>query len=183
MNLAVRLYSDTTNPKGIPSDWVYEVRELGTSTNLPKTGTWQLMTIDEYNTYVATRKSSYDSWEIDYSLAGLIEEKIVEIDKKTQEIIDKGFSYNGKVFSLSSNAQLNWLGLKLGDAENLVLFPVSITTKFDEEYKIIDKDEMKVFYGMGLGYVKSIVDAGRDLKISAKAATSIEELNNIKDNR
>lgn len=63
MNVAVLKYQFVTDkPLNIPDAWPAEVRELGTGTELPSED-WVLMTIEEYNTYLADNQAAYDTWE------------------------------------------------------------------------------------------------------------------------
>lgn len=65
MNLAVKLYSSTTNPLGVPGVWPAQLEELGDSTTLPD-ATWVLMTLEEYNNYITINKPAYDAWFVPY---------------------------------------------------------------------------------------------------------------------
>jgi hypothetical protein len=64
-NLAVLLYSASTNPQNVPGAWPKEIQDIGSSTQLPS-NSWILMTQDEYNSYIATHKPSYDAWYINF---------------------------------------------------------------------------------------------------------------------
>lgn len=61
MNLAVKFWKDVPNPRGIPSDWPAECREIGAATSYP--GGWTIMTLTEYEDYVAYHQAQYDAWE------------------------------------------------------------------------------------------------------------------------
>ena len=53
MNLAVLLYSKVQDkPSYIMPEWPAEIKELGEGTEVPSND-WQLMTLEEYNTYVS----------------------------------------------------------------------------------------------------------------------------------
>lgn len=77
MNLAVRLYSDVSSdlkPVGIPNTWPYQVKELGSGTDLPSDGnTWQLMTKTNYDIYISNYQSAYDTWSHTYYATPLID--------------------------------------------------------------------------------------------------------------
>lgn len=63
MNVAIRTYGDTDNPDHLPASWPFDVRELGEGTTPPTDpGNWLVMTIEDYNAYVAANQSLYDAW-------------------------------------------------------------------------------------------------------------------------
>lgn len=104
------------------------------------------------------------------------------IDKRTGEIISGGFSYGGKVFSLSSQAQTNITNTFL--AKDILSYPVEWNTKDDAEtINISNASELTVFYQTALGTVKAIIDSGTALKNQVRISTTVEELQLIQDNR
>jgi len=105
------------------------------------------------------------------------------IDNRTQELISQGFVYNGSTFSLSSNAQTNWIGLKQASSLGLISFPYDVTTKDDLQHSIIDEADLTAFYATGLGTKSAHVASGRALKILVNAETTIEGVDSIVDNR
>lgn len=119
----------------------------------------------------------------DLSLSEYKDNKIKEIDSKTQELISQGFPYNGSQFSLSSHAQLNWIGMKTADIQDLLTFPMGITTIDDEEYSLVSKTDLTTFYVTGLGYKKAILDSGRSLKVTVGAAVDKAGIDAVQDNR
>ena len=126
--------------------------------------------------------SIYASHE-DLDLSEYKDIKSKEIDSRTQELISNGFPYDGATFSLSSHAQLNWIGMKTADIQDLLTFPMGITTIDDDEYSIQNKSSLTTFYVTGLVYKKSILDSGRNLKVAVKAATTKAEIDLVLDNR
>lgn len=61
MNLAVKFYSQVSNPLNFPGTWPAEVRELGASSTLPDVS-WTLMTTVEYQTYLITHSAAISTW-------------------------------------------------------------------------------------------------------------------------
>jgi len=62
MYLAVKLWRDTPNkPKDMPDMWPSEVKELGTSRELPSPD-WLLMLRADYNRHIAKHIESYNAW-------------------------------------------------------------------------------------------------------------------------
>jgi hypothetical protein len=109
--------------------------------------------------------------------------KNILIDIKTQELISGGFTYNASIFSLSSKAQTNWIGLEQADALGLITFPYNVTTKDDLEHSIISSADLTGFYATGLGIKSAHISSGRDLKQLVNVATTIAEVDAVVDNR
>lgn len=107
--------------------------------------------------------------------------KKADIDMRTRALIASGFTFDGSTFSLSENAQINWSGLN--SAKDAIVYPVSVTTIDDGEYSLVDAPTVSAFFLTGVGVIKSHYDGGRALKIQVEAATTIDEVNNIVDNR
>lgn len=112
------------------------------------------------------------------------EQRFTEIDEKTKELILQGFLYNGKVFSLSLNAQINIEALHSSRLDSLLTYPITYNTLNDlEVYNIPDADDLHLMYFTALGTKKSYVDSGTGLKNSIREAQTISELEEIIDNR
>lgn len=104
------------------------------------------------------------------------------IDTRTGELIAQGFTYDTKTFSMSSNAQNNLLGTFA--AKDALDYPFSWNVKDDSEtYSIADITEMTTFFMTALATKKGHQDSGTVLKSLVTAATTIEELELIIDER
>lgn len=106
--------------------------------------------------------------------------KIKQIDLKTYQLIGSGFIYDGNSFSLSPNAQLNWLGIKA--LETLISFPLDITTMSDSSYTLT-ANNVNTFVGTAVYVVQTALTNGRTLKLAVNAATNQSELDAVVDNR
>jgi hypothetical protein len=107
-----------------------------------------------------------------------------EIDARTEEKIQEGFAYAGKVFSLSGNAQINILGLDNTRNDPALTYPIEYTTiNDDDNYFVADSSEMHTMYLIALATKKNWVDSGTILKDSIRAATTDIDVQNIIDNR
>lgn len=106
--------------------------------------------------------------------------KIEAIDNRTDELIAEGFDFNSKHFSLSLAAQTNWLGLAV--LQGALTWPVGITAGDDTTYSLALAD-LPAFLAAGMGVIKQSIDTGRALKEAAIAATTIEGINAVVDNR
>lgn len=113
-------------------------------------------------------------------LAMTKEEKNAAIDLKTKALICQGFTFDGAVFSLSLKAQINWLGIKTLEA--LTTWPVTITTIDDNSYSLAQAD-LDSFMSQALGTKQSHLDSGRALKVQVNAATTVEGVDAVVDNR
>jgi hypothetical protein len=98
-----------------------------------------------------------------------------KIDEHTQSEILKGFVYNGKTFSMSINAQINWSNILLIPSGN---FPLSLMT-VDEELIQLPVEEKIAFYQASLSHKYSKLQLGHSLKTTVKNLTTVEELNNF----
>lgn len=119
------------------------------------------------------------------TLEGLKEFKYDSIDSRTGALIQNGFEYpasSGQIFSFSSNGQMNLIGAFAG--KDSLSYPFAWNTKDDLiTYQIADSAEMSAFYFTALVTKKSHQDSGSALKALVRNATTIEELNDIIDNR
>lgn len=106
--------------------------------------------------------------------------KNLEIDKKTSDLISVGFTFNGNVFSMSSDAQRNWMGLK--QFSSSLSFPINVSTIDDGEYSLKLSD-LDTFVLTAIGTVQTHIDSGRALKVAVKNATTVAELDAIVDAR
>lgn len=109
--------------------------------------------------------------------------KNAEIDKRTVELINEGFTFNTKTFSLSTEAQIKWQGMKTGSDNGLLTYPVKITTIDDLEDSLADATAVNDFFAAGLSAVKGHLDSGRALKVDVANATTVAEVNAVVDNR
>lgn len=106
------------------------------------------------------------------------------IDARTYELIEVGFQYASKIFSLSQHAQAKMMGVHQVRDDSMLTYPVRWNTKDDLDcYEIADSDEMHLFYMTGVGTYKAHVDGGTALKDQVRAATSKAEVDAVVDPR
>jgi hypothetical protein len=96
-----------------------------------------------------------------------------KIDAYVQAEIFKGFVYNGKTFSMSLKAQINWSNILLIPNGN---FPLSLMT-IDEELVQLPVEEKIAFHQASLSHKYSKLQLGHTLKTTVKNFTTVEELN------
>jgi hypothetical protein len=99
------------------------------------------------------------------------------IDTKSEEKIFEGFLFDGKRFSLSLSAQINWSNLLFLPES---FFPVNLSTKDDDVYSLTYAN-VQLFYQAALNGKNSPLQEGNVLKQQVKAATTKEELDLIKN--
>ena len=180
MNIAVLKYQFVENkPSGIPDEWPAETIELGDGNQLPGEN-WVLMTQEQLEEHYTTYADAYDTYSDTLELEVLKDKMIVEIDRKTQSIISNGFVFDSHTFSLSIPAQINWTGLLT--FENLLSWPMAVTTIDDQEY-VLAQSSLLYFLNAGTTVIATTIASGRNLKLSVKAATSLADLDAIVDSR
>lgn len=107
-----------------------------------------------------------------------------EIDAVTEERIKLGFSYAGKVFSMSANAQTNILALDNTRDDPAMSYPIEYSTiNDDDNYFVVDSTDLHNMYLTALGTKKSWVDSGTQLKDAVRAAVDEQAVQSIIDNR
>ena len=83
-------------------------------------------------------------------------------------------------FSLSLEAQNNWMGLVL--FQSMLSWPIGLTTNDDQEYSL-ELANLNAFVGTGVNTVKSHIASGRALKLAVNAATDKAGVDAVEDNR
>ena len=107
-----------------------------------------------------------------------------EIDAKTEDKIKLGFSYAGKVFSMSANAQTNILALDNTRDDPAMSYPIIYNTIDDlDSYAVINSTDLHNMYLTALGTKKAWVDSGTNLKDAVRAAIDENAVSLIIDNR
>lgn len=108
-----------------------------------------------------------------------IESKVVEvikeIDSVTSSKIKTGFEFDGYMFSLSSNAQLNWQNIL--NEFNLGEFQSAIISTKDDKIYTLSKNKVEEFYKVYINTLNSILNEGRERKKNARS----EALKNLKE--
>jgi len=124
-------------------------------------------------------------WRKDPTLEGLDlqgykDYKNRQIDEKTGELISTGFTWDSLIFSMSSNAQINWSNIpNVPDS----LFPLPVMTKDDKTvYNLALSNKMN-FYLTALNFKNGYLQSGTSLKNQVEACTTDAEVEAIHDNR
>ena len=122
-----------------------------------------------------------EDYEKIYDIDHLRKSKVVEIDLRTEEISDQGFSFSGSLFSSSLEDQKNWMALYV--AQDKLTYPFFVTTKEGGTYEFQSPQELTAFYLTGLQVVYVIYSGARFIKGRVLAASTKEELDAIVDSR
>lgn len=113
-----------------------------------------------------------DSNENYFSLDELKFNLLIKIDELTNAKILHGFEYNGKIFSMSTNAQINWSNL-LSIADSI--FPIQIMDINDEPFSLSVLERQNFYYTcMECKYTK--LQHGSALKIQLKSLNTEMEI-------
>lgn len=109
------------------------------------------------------------------------------IDEQTESDIHNGPGFewppaSGQFFSLSSNAQTKWLGMRVASAQfDYVLDPPKVRTKDDlVEYTLTSAVEVEMATAVALNTVRMALTAGREAKGLVLACTTHEELDALR---
>jgi hypothetical protein len=107
-----------------------------------------------------------------------------QVDQRTGELIAQGYTFSGKVFSLSENAQTNILALYTTKDHTALIYPISYSTINDTEgFSVVDAATVEQMYLTALGTKRSRLDSGTALKDQIRAAATKAVLDAIIDNR
>ncbi len=113
-------------------------------------------------------------------------EKVAAIDSRTSELIKRGFEYAEKRFSMSDAAQRNWTALAAGLANDMISFPMPVSTVDEASHMLKSANELKAFLGAYLMYQANPdepLGSGRALKELVAAAEAVGEVEAIVDDR
>lgn len=97
-------------------------------------------------------------------------------DKKTENLILSGFTFDGNLFSLSKNAQINWSNLLNIPSS---MFPLNLSTKDDTIY-VLNFSDVQNFYFAALSKKNECLQFGNDVKKRINESKNIAELDLIK---
>ena len=131
-----------------------------------------------------TEKSDLDNivtTSLPPSTIGVVrEEKHYEIDEKTHEIIEKGFQFDGKSFGLDMRSQIEWVYLKIFEAEQV--WPARIKT-LDNEIYYLQQIDLHNFALTAFNKIREVFDGSITLKESINTYSTEAEILSIEDTR
>jgi hypothetical protein len=107
-----------------------------------------------------------------------------EINERTAELIEGGYSYSGFNFSLSDRAQTNILALYSTKDDPVLSYPIKFNTIDDlNTFDAVNASEIANMYYSALATKKGYLDSGTVLKEQIRNATTQTEVDSISDNR
>lgn len=108
--------------------------------------------------------------------------KRAEIDARSEDLIAEGFSYDGRTFSLSLNAQAKWLGLYVGRSAITYPYPAQTLDGLGV-YDVASAAVVEALYGTAMARVAAVLAGGADLVARVNAAATLDAVNAIVDSR
>jgi len=110
--------------------------------------------------------------------------KMAQVDTRTRALIQQGFVYGGKTFSLSENAQRNIMGMDQVRDDPAFTYPVRYNTIDDQDViELSDAASVHSFFLAALGTYRAHLDGGVTLKDSIRTAPTIDAVKAITDPR
>jgi len=119
------------------------------------------------------------------NLPQLISNKIETIlDRLHNELLPKGFSFEGHRFSLLKEDLAFWNGIANSvEVLHIANWPIGVSDLTGTPYMLTSLDHYKQWYGAGQYQLNTWYEQTRALVNQCKAATNIDELNAVVDNR
>lgn len=100
------------------------------------------------------------------------------IDRKTEETIFSGFTFDGGLFSMSISAQINWSNLFFIPDD---MWPITLSYKDDTGTYQLTLANRQNFYGSALLHKNNALQNGTILKNTINNALTLEELQLINE--
>lgn len=111
-------------------------------------------------------------------------QRFSEINERTAELIESGYTYSGFNFSLSDRAQTNILALYSTKDDPILTYPIKFNTIDDlNTFDAVNASDIANMYYSALATKKSYLDSGTVLKEQIRAATTQAEVDSISDIR
>lgn len=185
--LLVRLYGDLgpgQKAPGIPDSWPAEVEEVPDSWPDPGDGRLLMKEASELEAYKDKFRTDYEAWAAVADLGPARAGKFEAIDTRTSALIEDGFPFAGKVFSLSISAQSTFTGLYAIRDEPALTFPVKVNTIDDLDFlELKDSAQVRAFYLTAVATYRTHLDGGTKLKDEVRAAVSVDAVAAVEDTR
>lgn len=135
------------------------------------------------------RKTSGDGTDIShYSQIDLLNDlrkwRFAQIDTKTRELLQQGFTYSSQTFSLSLEAQIKVASSYAMRVDAGTTYPVEYNTLDDlDKLSLADATAVANFYKSLTSALRAVVDSGTSLKQQIRDATSESAINTVVDSR
>ena len=109
--------------------------------------------------------------------------KIREFQKRTRELMDEGFLFDGKVFPLDRDILGDWAWLAIYDILGKLEFPRDVSTKDFGSYTISSKQVFSDWCDAGLATASAYRDGERTLRVAVLAAVDEAGVDTVVDER
>jgi hypothetical protein len=109
--------------------------------------------------------------------------RIVAVDERTSELFGSGFTFGGDKYSLSMPAQINLIGAVALVSAGMISLPSKWSRQDGSSFIIEDLATLTGFLATGLGQCIALRNSGAALRDAISAATTVEELDAIEDDR
>jgi hypothetical protein len=139
--------------------------------------------------------SFLDNYET-YNLMAMKKEKTKVINSRTDELLLVGYKYGDNYFPILPEDQRNYLGLNVAALNQLVTSQEMLTfgeggikvKGHDSDgntiyHSFVDCGDIINFFMTGMGFVNQTLSSGWELKDQINNASTLDELNAIKDER
>jgi len=139
--------------------------------------------------------SFLDNYET-YTLMAMKKEKTKVINSRTDELLLVGYKYGDNYFPILPEDQRNYLGLNVAALNQLVTSQEMLTfgeggikvKGHDSDgntiyHSFVDCGDIINFFMTGMGFVNQTLSSGWELKDQINNASTLDELNAIKDER
>jgi hypothetical protein len=124
------------------------------------------------------------SWDDPAALPNAKTTRILEIDARTSALIDQGFVFSSKVFSLTLAAQAKMTGIHAVREHVALTYPIKWNTKDDlDTHELTDAATVESFYLTALGTIRTHLDSGTALHDLVNAASDQPSLDAVSDDR
>jgi hypothetical protein len=138
---------------------------------------------DQLTTEEETILSSCVTSHSETVLANEKTRRTVEVDRRTDEIILRGFSYDGKTFEMDESARANFQSLHYFVKQGFIPLPTAVNTVDDQIYYVTSSGQLDQLVGSGLQTYYGVLQGGWALKLQMRACTTLEQLYAIVDTR
>ena len=102
------------------------------------------------------------------------------IDKKTEELLIGGFTYNNTSFGLKENEKTKWLALSIAP---ITKYPINIVSKEGILLTLRNSIESDAFYNSAFDRARFIEEQGGILKYQVNQCTTTDQVDAVNDNR
>jgi hypothetical protein len=118
------------------------------------------------------------------TLDQLKEERLKEIDARTDQLIDGGFIYNSVLLSMSIESQVRLEGADRNRNDPAMSYPIRWNSLDDSDaVDLTDATELHTMFLTALGTLRARIDSGTLLKDAVRAATTVAEVDAVVDGR